>query len=263
MLPEENNQPLHLYWKEKVIVKRESISKAKHHIKAQKLRHEYTNYDQLIKSIELQRIEPLERSRRIAIIKYECTSQALQCVNGFIRDQLIEAKKASAKSEADVIRRDGIIAAIQKLLWGNEKEIKNLKDKLHEQDIEIRSLKEKLEQQNTEDEYLAEIKSLQNKLEDEQRHRLRLAKNNQRLGGKVSSYKQIKAQLEEFRDLYGSKKAKDTPLFQELENTKRELMNRERLLSEYKVLKRKLSEDIQTLQKQVQALQKELLKKNG
>ena len=59
MLPEENNQPLHLYWKEKVIVKRESINKAKHHIKAQKLRHEYTNYDQLIKSKYLLLLTPI------------------------------------------------------------------------------------------------------------------------------------------------------------------------------------------------------------
>ena len=50
----------------------------------------------------------------------------MQCANGLIRDQLEEAKKESAKFERDVLRRDGIIAAIQKLLWGNEKEIKSL-----------------------------------------------------------------------------------------------------------------------------------------
>jgi len=54
MLPEENNQPLHKYWKGKVIVKREAIVKSKNHIKAYKLRHEYTNYDQLINSINQQ-----------------------------------------------------------------------------------------------------------------------------------------------------------------------------------------------------------------
>ena len=256
MLPEENNQPLHKYWKGKVIVEREAIVKSKNHIKAYKLRHEYTNYDQLIKSIELQRIEVLERSRTIAIIKYECTSQALQCVNGLIRDQLVEAKKESLKLASDVIRRDGIIGAIQKLLWGNEKEIKSLNAKLVEQELEIASLKEIIERGKTEGDYIAEIESWKKKFRKEQEHRLRLAKNNQRLGGRVSSYQHIKTELEKFRDLYGSKKAKDTPLFQELEKTKRELINRERLLSEYKVLKRRLSQ-------QIEELQKELRKKNG
>ena len=81
---DENNQPIHLEWKGKVYVKRNELSEEKNHIEAYKIRHSYTNYDQLINSLELQRLEPLERSRTVAIIKYECTSQALQYRNGII-----------------------------------------------------------------------------------------------------------------------------------------------------------------------------------
>ena len=90
IMPDENNQPIHLEWKGKVYVKRNELSEEKNHIEAYKIRHSYTNYDQLINSLELQRLEPLERSRTVAIIKYECTSQALQFRNGVIREQFLE-----------------------------------------------------------------------------------------------------------------------------------------------------------------------------
>ena len=121
ILPDENNQPIHSKWKGEVVLNYEKLREETNHIEAYKVRHRYTNYDQLINSIELQRLEPLERSRTVAIIKYECTSQALQFRNGIIREQFIEAKKQSAKLAADVVRHKGLIGAIQKILWGNEK----------------------------------------------------------------------------------------------------------------------------------------------
>jgi len=81
LLIEENNQPLHKYWKGEVQVKRDKLIQSKVHIEAQIIRHRFTNYDELINSLKVQKLEALERSRVIAIIKYECTSQALQCVN--------------------------------------------------------------------------------------------------------------------------------------------------------------------------------------
>ena len=247
MLFEENNQPLHIYWKEKIVVEREAISKSKSHIKAYKLRHEYTNYDLLINSIELQKIEALERSRIIAIIKYECTSQALQCVNGFIRDQLEEAKKEAAKFERDVIRRDGIIAAIQKLLWGNEKEIKSLKAKNQQQVLEIKSFKEEFELRKTEDQYLAEIQNWKKKFKSEQERRQQLASNNKSLGGRLSHAKRNKQKLDFVNNLLDESEVTVAQLSRDLENTKREL-------TEHKVLKKMYEKKILELEKKIISL---------
>ena len=247
MLFEENNQPLHLYWKEKVVVKREIISRSKNHIKAYKLRHEYTNYDQLINSIELQKIEPLERSRTIAIIKYECTSQALQCVNGLIRDQLQEARKESAKFERDVIRRNGIIAAIQKLLWGNEKEIKSLKANIKEQELEINSLKEEIQLKQTEDQYLAEIQTWKTKFKYEQERRQQLARNNKSLGGRLSHARRNKEKLDFVSNLLDENEVSITQISKDLETTKRDL-------TEHKVLKRLYEKKISELEQELKSL---------
>ena len=247
MLFGENNQPLHLYWKEKVVVKRELISKSKNHIKAYELRHKYTNYDPLRNSIEVQNIESLERSRIIAIIKYECTSQALQCANGLIRDQLEEAKKESAKFERDVLRRDGIIAAIQKLLWGNEKEIKSLKAKIQEQDLQLKSFKEELELKKTEDEYLAEIQDWKKKFKSEQERRIKLASNNRSLGGRLSHAKRNKQKLDLVSNLLDECEVAIAQFTRDLENTRREV-------TEHKVLKKIYEKKIIELEKKIKSL---------
>ena len=48
MLPEENNQPLHHYWQGMVCIDKKKILKRNSQIPTYELRHEYTNYDDLI-----------------------------------------------------------------------------------------------------------------------------------------------------------------------------------------------------------------------
>ena len=76
MVPEENNQPLHHHWKGMFFLDKKKILKENSFFPIPKIRHEYTNYDELTHSIEVQKLEPIERSRNIAIVKYECTTQA-------------------------------------------------------------------------------------------------------------------------------------------------------------------------------------------
>ena len=68
LLPEEDNQPLHIKWSRKVVLKAKELSQ-KTYIEAFEARHQYTNYDKLITSIELGKLDIIERSRNIAIIK--------------------------------------------------------------------------------------------------------------------------------------------------------------------------------------------------
>ena len=240
IMPDENNQPIHLEWKGKVYVKRKELSEETNHIEAYKVRHRYTNYDQLINSIELQRLEPLERSRTVAINKFECTSQAHQFRNGIIREQFIEAKKQSAKLAADVVRHKGLLGAIQKILWGNEKEIKSLKASLAEKEIEIKSLKEQVEEEKVDNEYQKEIAIWKKKFEKEEQRRIELGQKNRSLGGQVSHAKRNKVKLDSARDELTETKASNLQLSKDLEIAKREL-------TELKVLKRKYEEEIRRL----------------
>ncbi len=237
---DENNQPIHLEWKGKVYVKRNELSEEKNHIEAYKIRHRYTNYDQLINSLELQRLEPLERSRTVAIIKYECTSQALQCRNGIIREQFLEAQKQSAKLAADVVRHKGLLGAIQKILWGNEKEIRSLKASLAEKEIKIQSFKEQLEEKKVDNEYQKEIAIWKRKFEKEEQRRIDLGQKNRSLGGQVSHAKRNKVKLESVRDKLTETNTSNIQLSKDLEAATR-------LITELKVLKRKYEEEIRRL----------------
>ena len=64
LLENNNNQPLHEYWGGKVKIRRSELQK-KTYIEAYKARHDYTNYDQLIKSIKLEEIEELVTTGKI------------------------------------------------------------------------------------------------------------------------------------------------------------------------------------------------------
>ena len=240
MLPDENNQPIHLKWKGEVELNYEKLREETHHIEAYKIRHRYTNYDQLINSIELQRLEPLERSRTVAIIKYECTSQALQFRNGVIREQFLEAKKQAAKLAGDVKRYQGLFARIKKILFGNETEITSLKASLVEKEIEIKALKEQVEEEKVDNEYQKEIAIWKKKFEKEEQRRIELGQKNRSLGGQVSHAKRNKVKLDSARDELAETKASNLQLSKDLEIAKREL-------TELKVLKRKYEEEIKRL----------------
>lgn len=247
MLPEENNQPLHHYWQGMVCIDKKKILKRNSQIPTYELRHEYTNYDDLINSIEVQKLEPIERSRNIAIIKYECTTKAQSFVLVDVNRDLEENKKASIFFEGEVKRRDGIIAAITKLLFGNDKEINLLKAKLKEKDSEIRSLNELLKAEKVESEYKREIATWKKKFEEENLHRLRLARNNKSLGGRVSHANKWKAERDLYSELLDQTEISNLNLSRELEAAKREL-------NDYKVFKRKAEQRIQQLERDIRKL---------
>jgi len=246
--PEENNQPIHLEWKGKVHLKHKELSEESKHIEAFKVRHEYTNYDQLINSIELQRLEALERSRTVAIIKYECTSQALQFRNGIIREQCLEAKKQSAKLAKDLKTHKGLIGAIQKILWGNEKKIRSLNAIIDEKVLEITSLKDGIEEEKVANDYTEEIATWKKRFEEEEKRRQELGKNNQRLGGRLSHAERNKEKLDLVSNMLDESEILNIQHSKDLETVKREL-------TEHKVLKRKYEQKISGLEKEIRNLE--------
>ena len=139
LLENNNNQPLHEYWGEKVKIRRSELQK-KTYIEAYKARHDYTNYDQLIKSVKLEELEELEKSRLIAIIKYECTFRALQCVNDYINQALTDAQLNREKIEQDTKELKGWYKQLMARFFSSTNKIKLLEAKLKEQEIEIISL---------------------------------------------------------------------------------------------------------------------------
>ena len=122
----EDNEPIHRYWRDKVEIKRERLLKAEEHIPAHEIRHEYTNYDDLIDLDQVVILDPIPKARVISIIKYQCTSQAIQCVNWEIRKQANELRIAVEELKAVKIEDEGFIAWLREKIWGKDKEIKRL-----------------------------------------------------------------------------------------------------------------------------------------
>tara|TARA_X000001036_G_scaffold380573_1_gene372053 strand:- start:147 stop:905 length:759 start_codon:yes stop_codon:yes gene_type:complete len=243
LLLDNNNQPLHEYWGEKVKIRRRELQ-GKTYIEAYKVRHEYTNYDQLINSIDLGKLEELEKSRLIAIIKYECTFRALQCVNDSINKSLVEAQLDIKKIEEDNKELKGWYKQLLAKIFSGKNENKLLEAKLKEREIEIISLKEKKQEDQVNTDYQKEINSWKKKFEDEQVKRIRLGRKNQSLGGRVSHAKKWKEERDLFNNLLDQEEIKNIQLSSELERTKREL-------TEYKVLKRNYENTIIKLRKKL------------
>ena len=183
----EDNEPIHRYWRDKVEIERERLLKAEEHIPAYEIRHDYTNYDKLINLDKVVILDPIPKARVISIIKYQCTSKAIQCVNWEIRKQANELRIAVEKLEADVNQRDGFIEWLKEILWGKDKEIKRLK-------IQIKQLQTEALRDRYDKDRMKLTRDLQKNLD-------RLRKKNMEMGGKLSHYNRIKQERDDYRTL--------------------------------------------------------------
>lgn len=181
LLLEEDNKPLHIKWSRKVVLKAKELSQ-KTYIEAFEARHQYTNYDTLIKSIEVQKLDAIEQSRNIAIIKYECTSKALRCVNQSIRKSLLEAKEEEEAKEAILIKYEGLLGKLRKALLGTRDVNIFLKSQVKELKLEIKLLQQKNQGNRVDDDYLKEISHWKKEFKTEQLRRIKLGRKNQITG---------------------------------------------------------------------------------
>ncbi|MDZ8104894.1 MAG: hypothetical protein RM338_04620 [Nostoc sp. DedQUE12a] len=122
----DDSKALFDYWHDRVRLKNHELIADTQHVPTQKLRHECTNYDELRSIPEVQQLDELERSRVIAVIKYECTAKVLQNRAGRLRDRAHELEVVSHEQDQQKSKLLGLINALREKLFGKDKEIKKL-----------------------------------------------------------------------------------------------------------------------------------------
>jgi chromosome segregation ATPase len=185
------------YWHKRVQLTNHELISSPHHIQTQQLRHECTNYDDLRSRREVQLLDEPERSKVVAIIKYECTAKVLQHRAGCLRDRVSQLADSHNELEQQRSKLLKLIKVLQEKLFGKDKHIKKLESRIIVLEAENEALQADLENNKAEAELQAELEQLQKKYDVVEKRRRELAKNNQSLGGRVAHTKRYKQQRDD------------------------------------------------------------------
>ncbi|MBN4001426.1 hypothetical protein [Nostoc sp. LPT] len=218
----DDSKALFDYWHDRVRLKNSELIADPGHVKTQDLRHDCTNYDELWRSPEVQRLEEPERSRVIAIIKYECTAKVLQNRAGRLRDRANELEAVYHEQDQQKSKLLGLLKALQEKLFGKDKEIKRLEARVASLEAENEALRSEAENSKAEAEMVTELEQLKKKYNAVEKRRQELAKNNQSLGGRVAHTKRYKQQRDEAIALVEQQKQQIATLFQESQRLRQE-----------------------------------------
>jgi chromosome segregation ATPase len=211
----DDSKALFDYWHDRVRLKNYELIADPEHVPTQDLRHDCTNYDELWRSLEVQRLEEPERSRVIAIIKYECTAKVLQNRAGRLRDRANELEAACHQQDQQKSKLLILIKALQEKLFGKDKEIKSLEARIASLAVENEALRSEVENSKAKAELITELEQLKKKYNAVEKRRQELAKTNQSLGGRVSHMQRYKQQRDEARTLIEQQKQQIAALVQE------------------------------------------------
>jgi len=187
------------YWHQQVRLKNLGLVSAPGHVETQRLRHDCTNYDDLRTSSEVRWLEEPERSRVIAVIKYECTAQVLQRRAGILKDRVVELQNATNEVEHQRSRLMALIRALQEKLFGQDQENQQLKTRISILEAENEELKVQAASDQAYAELLEDFEKLQKEFDKVAQRRKELAKNNQRLGGRVAHAQRFRRERDEAR----------------------------------------------------------------
>lgn len=187
------------YWRGQVQLKNQKLLASDVHVPTYQLRHECTNYDQLRRLPAVLALDELERCRVIAIIKYECTAQALQRRTGLLRAAADRWEAVSADQRDQRIKLLALIAKLKERLLHREAYIQRLEARI--KGLESRNAALDAEQQHSKAEIQVnkQLAALQRELDAERAHRQKLAKNNQSLGGRVAHTQRYRRQRDELQ----------------------------------------------------------------
>ncbi|BCL37115.1 hypothetical protein [Nostoc sp. MS1] len=202
----DDSKALFDYWHDRVRLKNQELIAEPQHVPTQKLRHECTNYDELRSIPEVQQLDELERSRVIAVIKYECTAKVLQHRAGRLRDRAHQLEAACHEQDQQKSKLLGLIKALQEKLFGKDKEIERLEARIASLEAENEAFRSEAENSKAEAELRTELEQLKKEYNAVEKRRLELAKNNQSLGGRLSHTKRYKQQRDEARALVEQQK---------------------------------------------------------
>lgn len=213
------------YWHDQVRLRNHDQIAAAGHVETFKLRHNCTNYDELRQSREVEWLDELERSKVIAIIKYECTAQVLQYRAGRLRDRadaLSNSVQTLDQQQSKLIR---IIQTLQQKLFGKDQELKRLEARIAALETENEALRAESENDKAYAELLVEFERLQKEFERVQKRRQELAQNNQSLGGRVAHTKRFRRERDEARALVQEQKRQIAALTAENQQLREKLAN--------------------------------------
>ncbi len=187
------------HWHHQVRLRNLDIVAAPGHVETQVLRHECTNYDTLRATKAVLQLDGLERSRVIAVIKYECTAQVLQRRAGILKDRVVELQSATHDLEQDKTRFKKIIQALQTIIFGKDQDIHKLQAQISTLEAENETLRTEAERAKAYAELLQEFEALKKEFQQVTKRRQELAKNNQSLGGRVAHATRYQRQRDEAR----------------------------------------------------------------
>lgn len=191
------------YWHDKVQLRNRDLIAAPEHVPTQTLRHDCTNYDDLIYSTAVKQLDDDQRSRVITIIKYQCTAKVLQYRAGLLRERAAEFQaefqKAAAKAEKDGSRLLGIIKALQEMLFGKDNEIESLRSQVKALAAANEAMNVEAETNKAKSELQSELAKLKKRYDAVEKRRKELAHNNMSLGGRLAHTQRYKRQRDEAR----------------------------------------------------------------
>ncbi len=211
----DNSKVLFDYWYDRVQLRKYELIEASGHVKTHELRHECTNYDDLRLSSEVQVLGEPERSKIIAIIKYECTARVLQYRAGRLRERANKLEDAFDELDQQKSKLLNLIKALQEKLFGKDKELKKLEAQIAVLEAENEALRAESENDKAYAELLAKFEQLKKQYEVIEKRRQELAKNNQSLGGRVAHTKRFRQERDEARALAEDQKQQIMTLTEE------------------------------------------------
>jgi chromosome segregation ATPase len=197
LVPVFDSKAAYLYWHEKVEFRNEYLIALPDHVETYTLRHECTNYDDLMKSYEVQKLKGFERGLAIAVIKYQCTSRVLQRRVTRLREQMDGIARRLNELDAEIERRSGIIQALQEIIFRKDKRIRELERQIARLKYELSELSE-MSKQTEAYENIA-YQNLHTILENLKQRYKEIAQKNRSLGGKVAHIERYKRERDEAR----------------------------------------------------------------
>ncbi|QKQ76513.1 hypothetical protein [Nostoc sp. TCL240-02] len=218
----DDSKALFDYWHDRVRLKNSELIAAPGHVKTQDLRHDCTNYDDLWRSPEVQQLDEPERSRVIAVIKYECTAKVLQNRAGRLRERANELEAACNEQDQQNSKLLGLLKALQEKLFGKDKEIKRLEARIASLKAENEAFQSEAEKSKAQVELVKELEQLKKKYNEVEKRRQELAQNNKSLGGRVAHTKRYKQQRDEARAFIEQQKQQIATLVQESQRLREE-----------------------------------------
>jgi chromosome segregation ATPase len=218
----DNDKELFDYWHEKVELTNLGLIASSEQVQTQVLRHECTNYDQLRQSREVATLPDQERSKVIAVIKYQCTAKVLQRRAGLLRDRASEFEQMRVAFREDKSRLQKLIKILQEKLFGKDQEIKKLEIQVSALQAQSESLKAEAENNKAYEDLQHEFEQLKKQYEKTENRRKELARNNQSLGGRVAHTNRFRNERDAARAIVEEQKLKLRQLAQENEFLRQE-----------------------------------------